>query len=81
MPRVTALPPPAQPFGTREETAADLRRRLFVAPGTEADARLQQAIPSLTEEREGVFWPANAQPGERSLIVWQPRSFHAAAGG
>jgi 2-polyprenyl-3-methyl-5-hydroxy-6-metoxy-1,4-benzoquinol methylase len=75
-PQVTPLPPlPAQAFGTREETLTELRRRLFVAPGTVADDRLQHAVSSLTEEREGVLWPLNAHPRERHLIVWKPGSF------
>jgi len=77
-PQVTSLPPlPAQPFGTREETMAELQRRLFVEAGTPADARLAHAIRALTEERKGVLWPAHARPRERNLIVWQPHSFRA----
>lgn len=75
-PEVTPLPPvPPQRFGTREETVAELRRRLFVAPDSAADARLQRAVDELAEERDGVYWPPNAGPRPRNLIRWTPRSF------
>lgn len=77
VPEVTPLPAvPAQPLGTYNEALAVLRRRLFVAPDTTADARLLAAVPALTEERDGVLWPANAKPLQRNLIRWKPRSFH-----
>lgn len=68
-PEVVPLPPVQPgPFGTRQETIDSLRFRLFVGPGTPADARLRAAIDALTEERGGLLWPKAARPRERQII-------------
>jgi hypothetical protein len=74
-PEVTPLPAlPAQPLGTRDEALAELRRRLFVAPGTENDERLQRSVSELATERDGLFWSPAARPRHRNLIRWTPGS-------
>jgi SAM-dependent methyltransferase len=68
---------PPQPFGRVEGALDELRRRLYVAPGSAADARLQTALPKLTEERDGMLWLRDPRPRERRLIHWRGGSFAA----
>lgn len=71
-PAIIPLPPiPVGPFGTREEALDTLRLRLFAAPGTPADDRLQAAFADLTEERDGRLWPKDARPRERQIVAWR----------
>lgn len=65
-------PAPVLPFGPRPEALDLLRFRLVAGPGTPADARLHRAIERLAEERDGVLWPRDAVPNERSIIRWDP---------
>jgi hypothetical protein len=67
------LPPqPARSLGLPEEAFDDLRRRLYVGPGTPAEDRLRAAMPNLTIERDGELWPRAVQPNPMALILWQP---------
>ena len=75
-PVVVELPVfPPQPLSRAENALDELRRRLYVAPGSPADARLQAALPALTEERDGMLWLREARPRERWLIHWPGGSF------
>lgn len=70
-PEVIPLRPiPVTPFGTPAEALDTFRSRLFAAPGTPADARLQAAIHDLTEVRDGQVWVKDARPRDRQILVW-----------
>ncbi|HZU75931.1 MAG TPA: methyltransferase domain-containing protein [Dehalococcoidia bacterium] len=72
-PEVSELPPLLpQPLGPRDAAIDELRRRLFAAPGSEADRRLQKALPQLVEERGGELVPRYAAPRRRAFLRWQP---------
>jgi hypothetical protein len=58
------------PLGSREGALARLRRRLYVVPGSAADARLNTAIDDLLEEREGVLVVRGAGTIEIGLARW-----------
>ena len=68
-----ALPP--QPLSRSEGAIDELRRRLYVSPGSPADARLEAALPALTEERDGMLWLRERRPRERRLMHWPGGSF------
>jgi SAM-dependent methyltransferase len=75
-PEVITLPTtPPQAIGRADEALPELRRRLYVAPNTDAETRLQQAISTLAVERDGLLWPRNARPRARRLIHWPAGSF------
>jgi len=65
-------PSPILPLGPREEAIDFLRFRLFASPGTTSDARLLRAVDVLAEERDGMLWPKDPHPNERSIIRWAP---------
>jgi hypothetical protein len=65
-------PAPVIPLGRGAEALDFLRFRLVVGPGTAADARLRDVFHRLAEERDGVWWPRDAPPNERSIIRWDP---------
>lgn len=72
-PEIIPLPPiPPRPLGPRDEALDTLRFRLVVSPGTPEDDRLQQAIATLAEERDGYLYPKDAKPHARQIIRWTP---------
>ncbi len=74
-PEIVELPPyPVQPLGNPEEAFTELRRRLFIGQGHPLEERLRAAMNALTIQRDGLIWPRDAQPNERSMIIWQPES-------
>ena len=52
----------------------ELQRRLWAAPGSPADARLEALLPAMLDEREGQIFVKGAAPRRRSVIRWQPGS-------
>jgi SAM-dependent methyltransferase len=73
---IPLAPAPVLAFGPPAEALALLRFRLVVGPGTPADARLHRAIERLSEERDGLLWPKDARPHERSILRWDPGHLH-----
>lgn len=68
----TELPPmPVQPLGTPQDAYDELRRRLYVGDGSPLEARVREALCELAVERDGLVWPAQAVPNERSMIYWR----------
>jgi cyclopropane fatty-acyl-phospholipid synthase-like methyltransferase len=49
-----------------------LRQRLYTEPDTDADARLQQAMPELLAETPDGYVMRGIQPGRLALISWRP---------
>src|SRR5262245_42799317 len=67
-------PIPFRPFRDWQRALDALRPRLFVAPDTEQDARLQQAMRELLIETSIGYVIKGAQPGRLALISWRPVS-------
>jgi len=63
-----------EPFelGPPDEARSKLRRRLSVAPGSAADARLGQAMAELLDARSGVLVPRTEQPIRVGIVRWRP---------
>ena len=61
-----------QVFDSREAAVGELRGRLWVAPNTEADRRLQQAAEELLEDCEGGVAIRGAGARRQGLISWRP---------
>jgi SAM-dependent methyltransferase len=63
-----------EPFelGPPEIARQKLRRRLYVAPGSDADVRLQQAMCELLDDREGVLVPRTDRTIRVGLVRWAP---------
>jgi hypothetical protein len=72
---VEVTPIDAEPFalGPRERALARLRRRLYVVPGSPADARLQAAMAELLEERDGILTVRGAGTVKLGLARWETR--------
>src|SRR5215510_9675564 len=67
-------PIPFRPFKDWQRALDTLRRRLFVTPDTEHDARLQQAMRELLMATPEGYVIKGAQPGRLALISWRPAS-------
>ena len=65
-------PVPSRALRSWENALATLRQRLFVAPDTPQDARLQEAMGALLVETPDGFVIKDAKPGRLALISWQP---------
>jgi hypothetical protein len=50
--------------------AARVRRRLYVAAGSAADQRLEQAMAELLDERNGVLTPRTTEPLRFAVVRW-----------
>ena len=74
-PEIDTLPPRIPvAFGAPEEAFEMVRGRLFIGEGTQAEARLREAMAKLTELRDGELWPVQATPNELSILTWKPGS-------
>ncbi len=60
------------PLGPADVARMKLRRRLYVAPGTEADHRLETAMGGLLADRDGVLVPRVENPIRVGLARWHP---------
>ena len=61
-----------QLFDSREAAIEQLRGRLWVAPNTEADRRLQKAAEELLEDADGGVAIRGAGVRRQGLISWRP---------
>ena len=63
---------PTPPNSAPSKDAAHqlLRQLLFVAPGSEQDARLEKAIVDHVEETQFGFTIAGSRPRRRALVSW-----------
>jgi SAM-dependent methyltransferase len=69
---VRVIPADPFPLGPPEVALGKLRRRLHVAPGSAADARLGAAMCELLEERDGVLSVRGASTVDLALVRWGP---------
>jgi hypothetical protein len=60
-----------QVFDSREAAVEQLRGRLWVAPDTEADRRLQQAAEDLLEDHDGGVAVRGVGARRQGLISWR----------
>ena len=80
-PQLEMFPPvPFRAFRSWERALETLRQRLFVAPDSAADARLQQAMQALLVETPEGYVIKGAKPGRLALIAWQPEQGACARG-
>ena len=63
-------------FGSVEDAVSQLSRRLYVSDASPQAQRLEQVLPSLLSEEEGVLRFRDSQPLRPALVSWQPN--HAA---
>lgn len=71
--QVDPLPPqPPRGFDSLEEALTQLSRRLYLAEGSPEAHRLEQALPSLLVEEEGVFRIKDSEPLRPALVWWHP---------
>lgn len=68
------LMPPQSPrgFDNLEDAISQLSRRLYVAEGSAQAHRLEQVLPGLLTEEEGVLRIRDSQPLRPALVSWQP---------
>ena len=59
-------------FESRGEALDMLRRRIYVAPGSEEDERLARAASDLLEESAGEVVITGARPRRQALLSWRP---------
>lgn len=71
--QVNWMPPqPARGFDTLEQAITQLSRRLYLADGSPESIRLEQILPGLLTEEEGVFRIKDAEPLRPALVSWHP---------
>ena len=69
--------PGDRPFGfaSEEEAREIIARRLYVAPGSQAESRLAEALDeALQEEDDGVWRVNGSQPVRPCIVSWTPNS-------
>jgi SAM-dependent methyltransferase len=67
------LPPqPARGFDTLEQAISQLSQRLYLADGSPEAQRLEQILPGLLIEEEGVLHIRDAEPLRPTLVSWHP---------
>lgn len=60
-----------RPFADRQQALEELRRRLYILPGSAEDARLQRLLPKLLEEGEEGLYLRGAPTNWEGLLVWR----------
>ncbi len=65
-------PMPRRPFPDRQAALEELRRRLYIVPGTQEDARLHRFLPRLLEETGEGLHLRGVPPNWEGLLVWAP---------
>ncbi|HXG41148.1 MAG TPA: class I SAM-dependent methyltransferase [Dehalococcoidia bacterium] len=63
---------PPRPFPDEGAALEELRRRLYISPGSSEDQRLQRLLPRLLERDAGGLRLRGAPPRWEGLIVWPP---------
>jgi nicotine blue oxidoreductase len=72
-PTVEWLDRPGRRFGSRDELAGYLRRQLWVAPGSEADARFLAALEDeIVEGEDGLVGLRGQSPLPLGVVTWTP---------
>ena len=59
-------------FDTLEQAINQLSRRFYLADGSPEADRLEQILPGLLTEAEGVFRIKDAEPLRPALVSWHP---------
>ena len=73
-PQVDELPPqPPRGYDTMKQAVEQLNRRLYLAPGSPEAARLEQLLPEMLVETDGVLQIKDATPLRPSLVWWRPK--------
>lgn len=73
-PEVTELDgQPPRGFDSLEEARQMITRRLYVAPGTEAMARLDRALEDSLQEVDGAWQVKGTQPLRPCIVAWETR--------
>jgi len=71
--QVDLLPPqPPRGFDGLEQAFSQLSRRLYLAEGSPEANRLEQVLPGLLAEEQGIFQIRDSQPLRPALIWWHP---------
>jgi hypothetical protein len=65
-------PEPFRALKDWQTALTTLRRRMYVEPDTDADARLQRAMHELLVERSDGYVVRGTRPGRLALISWRP---------
>ena len=72
--RFDALPPhPSRGFDTIQNAVEQLTARLYLAPGGEKQKLLEERLPDLLEEEDGVLRIRGAPQLTPVVVNWQPR--------
>ena len=66
-------PQPPRGFDSLEQAVEQLSGRLYLAPGSSEAARLEQMLPGLLQEEDGVFRIRGAEPLRPAIVSWRPR--------
>jgi hypothetical protein len=67
------LPPqPPRGFDSLDKAFQQLSRRLYLKPDTPEWTRLEQILPQMLEEVEGVFQIRGAGLVRTALVAWHP---------
>ena len=73
-PQVDELPPQLpRGYDTLRQAVEQLNRRLYLAPGSPEAVRLEQLLPEMLVEKDGVFQMKDAAPLRPSLVSWRPK--------
>lgn len=81
-PDVTMLSPEIPVLGTdRSSTLEELRRRLFVSEGSDADERLRAAADELLEESSEGLTVKGVNMRRQAIITWRPVQSGSGSGG
>ena len=71
-PEVTELAEqPRREFDSYEQARETIARQLYVAPGTEAMGRLEQALESELQDAGGVWRVEGTQPPRPCIVAWE----------
>jgi len=71
--QVAPLPPqPARGFDSLEQAVSQLSRRLYLVDDSLEARRLEQILPGLLTEEEGVLQIRDAEPLRPTLVSWHP---------
>jgi|FaiFalFF_MnMetaG_3_1042247.scaffolds.fasta_scaffold00217_13 SAM-dependent methyltransferase len=63
---------PPRAFPDREAAVEELRRRLYIRPGSPEEVRLQRLLPRLLEEAPGGFRLKGVGTRWEGLLIWPP---------
>ena len=72
--QVDELPPDAaRGFDSEEEARSMIAHRLYIAPGSDAEAKLSEILDdSLQQESDGIWRIKGSQPLKTCIVSWEP---------